>query len=269
MKLLLIGILICLSAFILSMIGMGGNVLFIPVLLMFKLDLKTVVMPTAYILMLINTFSASVTYVRHKRVRFSYAFPLIGGTIIGALSGSYMAMITSPKVIKGSFAIIVAIMAVRLLRKEIIAARNLNKEEPPKKDLSLTFRITAGIVIGIITGNITGFIGVGGGFIMVPLLLYMGLPAKSAAATSTFIIMFPALTSLSSRLFTGHVDIDPVLLIVCIIAVIIGSQVGAHLMHFKLKSSTVTRILAVSLCLVSIKMGLDAILPDGFNSLFK
>ena len=83
------------------------------------------------------------------------------------------------------------------------------------------------IVIGVSIGIISGMIGIGGGPILIPLLLYVfHLDMKSAAGTSLAIIIPTALVGVISHSFKGNVDIRLALIIAA------GGMVGAFLGSF-------------------------------------
>jgi uncharacterized protein len=184
----------CLSVFIgfsLGLIGGGGSILTIPVLVFFfNID---PVLATTYSLFIvgITAISGSVPHYRmndidHKTV-FLFGIPsvivlflmrrwllmLIPLTIfhVGAL------VLTKPLFIMIVFSGIMLIAGWSMIRK--------NSYAPSEEKQSFT-RL---IIQGCITGAITGFIGVGGGFIIVPsLVLFAGLPVKKAIGTSLCII---------------------------------------------------------------------------------
>lgn len=61
--------------------------------------------------------------------------------------------------------------------------------------------------VGIATGVLTGFLGVGGGFVIVPaLVLLLGLPPTLAVGTSLLVIPLTSATALAAHLSTGSVD---------------------------------------------------------------
>ena len=94
------------------------------------------------------------------------------------------------------------------------------------------------MVLGILVGFITGFIGAGGGFIIVPVLMFfIRVPIKKAIGTSLCII---ALNSLIG--FTGnfsHMTIEWSFLLsisgICIVGVLVGNAISAKVSSQKLK----------------------------------
>ncbi|MBE9545762.1 MAG: sulfite exporter TauE/SafE family protein [Proteobacteria bacterium] len=84
----------------------------------------------------------------------------------------------------------------------------------------LTLMIFAGLAIGVLSS----LSGLGGGFIAVPLLLYMGRSTQGAVGTSFLFVFLVALSSLAAHYRLGNVDIKSGLLLG--IGGIIGAQIG-------------------------------------------
>lgn len=84
-------------------------------------------------------------------------------------------------------------------------------------------------ILGFITGILTLLLGVGGGFVMVPAMIYLlGMPARVVVGTSLFQILFvTAATTLVHAMTTKSVDI--VLASLLLVGGAIGAQIGARL----------------------------------------
>ena len=84
------------------------------------------------------------------------------------------------------------------------------------------------IVVGIISGYLSGLFGIGGGTIIVPALVWIGLSQRNAAATSVAAIIPTSIAGVSSYALGGDVDWVAALLLAC--GMIIGSQIGSWLL---------------------------------------
>ena len=86
------------------------------------------------------------------------------------------------------------------------------------------------IAIALPEGFVAGFLGVGGGFIVVPALVYLiGLSTLQAVATSLFLILASSAYGTARHAFMGNVDFA--LVAITLIGSVIGAQVGAHAAH--------------------------------------
>ena len=82
-------------------------------------------------------------------------------------------------------------------------------------------------VLGVVTGLYSGFLGVGGGFVVVPALIrYFGLSAKRAIGTSLIVVTLLAIPGTVAHYLLGHVDV--VLAVALAIGVVPGALLGAR-----------------------------------------
>ena len=88
---------------------------------------------------------------------------------------------------------------------------------------------TSLLLIGAFTGVMSGLFGVGGGFIIVPLLLLLGMPQKLAAGTSVIAILPTAIVGAIGYLTLGQVDWVAAILLA--VGMIVGTQIGGRLLQ--------------------------------------
>ena len=183
---------IFLISLILTMVGLGGGLIFSPlfVLLGFaKVDAAS----ASLFLNLIAAASAAYTYSRKKMVDFTLAVPLIVSSSLAAPVGSFINSRIELKYFLIVLAVALAFASLRMLMSPG------NQDEaipiPPLR------KIVGGGVIGAGIGLLGGFLGIGGGVFVVPLLIYvLKTPTKIAAASSTFIVCFSSLTGFTLSL---------------------------------------------------------------------
>lgn len=114
----------------------------------------------------------------------------------------------------------------------------------------LTISLWVILTIGFLTGVLAGFVGVGGGFIMVPSLIYfVGLPSFTAVGTSLFQIIFSASFGCIRHTMSGNVLIFPAFLIM--LSSSVGTQFGALTTQY-VRGISIRCLLVVSilLCIV-------------------
>ncbi len=85
------------------------------------------------------------------------------------------------------------------------------------------------IVLGFVVGILSSGSGLGGGFLVVPFLIYMGKPAKVAVATSILFVGMVAISSLWAHSKLGNVDIKTGLILAA--GGIIGAQLGPKILQ--------------------------------------
>lgn len=117
-------------------------------------------------------------------------------------------------------------------------------------------QIIIGIAAGLATGIISGLVGIGGGVLLVPILLYVfRADMHTAAGTSLAIIIPTALSGAISHFSRGSVDLRLALLLT--VGAIAGALVGTWLGH-ALPAVTLKRIFSVILLIVSFTILLDS-----------
>ena len=124
----------------------------------------------------------------------------------------------------------------------------------PEKDKMMEFQkrmILMGLS-GFFIGFIAGLLGVGGGFLFVPMMIVLGYPTKQAAATSSFVVIFSSFSGFAGHLAEGHFNWT--LMIGTGIAVIIASQIGARVMKEKMKARWIKQLFGVVLLGVAVKL---------------
>jgi uncharacterized protein len=122
----------------------------------------------------------------------------------------------------------------------------------PKKDMDIQMILMV-IVVGIAAGMLGGMVGVGGGLIIVPALVYlMGFSQKTAQGTSLGLIMLPVgILGVLQYYKQGHVDFRVVGLLA--VGFLIGSYFGSKV-ALRLPQDTVKKIFAVFMIIMAIKM---------------
>ncbi|MEL6878425.1 MAG: sulfite exporter TauE/SafE family protein, partial [Pseudomonadota bacterium] len=123
------------------------------------------------------------------------------------------------------------------------------------------------VLVGVCVGILAAIMGVGGGFIMVPAMIYLlGMPTKVVVGTSLFQIIFvTAFTTLLHA--TTNFTVDIALAVLLLIGGVVGAQIGTSL-GTKLKAEQLRILLAMMVLAVCIKLALDLlIMPSELYSL--
>jgi uncharacterized membrane protein YfcA len=113
----------------------------------------------------------------------------------------------------------------------------------------------APLILGFITGILTVLLGVGGGFIMVPAMLYiLGMSANVVVGTSLFQILFVTMSSTMVHSLTTRA-VDIVLAIFLLIGSVTGAQIGARLAQ-RMRPDYLRLLLAAIVLIVALRMAL-------------
>ena len=135
----------------------------------------------------------------------------------------------------------------------------------PIAEISVNALVIVGM--GALVGFLSGMFGVGGGFIMLPAMIYLlGMPTKVVVGTSLFQIIFvTAFTTLLHA--TTSQTVDVVLAVLLLVGGVLGAQVGTRL-GSRLKAEQLRILLATLVLIVCGKLALDLFLqPSELYSL--
>lgn len=195
---LLAGVVIGVS---LGALGGGGSILTVPVLV-YALNQQPQPATTASLIIVgITSITAAIGHARAGRVQWHAAaiFGVLG--VAASLGGSMLNRVVNPQALLLAFAALMLIAAVALFaRTRNPAPDDTGPSRPAPKNSAHNTRAKMRIVItAIIVGFLTGFLGVGGGFLIVPALVF-AMP--TAVGTSLVVISITSLGAFTERL--GH-----------------------------------------------------------------
>lgn len=117
-------------------------------------------------------------------------------------------------------------------------------------DIILAFGL---IILGVAAGALSGLIGIGGGIIIIPALVFIfGFSQKMAQGT-TLALLIPPIGLLAALTYYKHGFVDIKFAVIIILGFIIGSLIGAKL-AVKLPTEVLSKVFAISIILIGIKM---------------
>lgn len=226
----------------LGALGGGGSILAVPVLV-YALGQGPAQATTGSLVVVgVTSLVGAVTAHRAGNVLLGRGLAFGGVAIGGAVLGARAAVHVAEPVLLGAFAVLMlvvgAVMAARLLGIGRGPDAALRTDRPHLDDPIITFSPTFAcacpralkvLVTATVVGLLTGFLGVGGGFLVVPaLLLALSLPVQYAVGTSLVVITLTSATALAVRAGVGVApDWGPVLVLTG--AATVGGVLGARL----------------------------------------
>jgi len=110
-------------------------------------------------------------------------------------------------------------------------------------------------VVGLIVGILSSISGLGGGFMVVPLLIYLGRDAKFAVGTSFVFILLVAISSIVAHYRLGNVDIKTGLVLA--MGGIVGAQIGPQLLQH-VSEQNFKRVFSVLMVITAVWMFADS-----------
>ncbi len=246
---IIVGLVILLASFLFAMLGLGGGMVYVPVLHWAGYDFVTVALPLGLLLNGLNTALALIQFGKKKLVDWKGGIFIALSALLASPLGAYTSQFVNVADLKILFAVFVVFAAVKMLL-------NVKKAEPEEM-VSLKKRIIIGIIVGLSVGFLGGLLGIGGGFIFAPVLMALGYKTKTAAGTTAFVVTFSSFSGYLGHMAQGNMNWP--LTIILIIAVIIGSQFGVKFMSQKAKPKMVKKIYAIVLIGIAIKLAWEAV----------
>lgn len=261
-----------------GMFGVGGGFLTTPLLIFYGIP-PTVAAASASTQVTGASVSGVFAHMKRGGVDFQMGAVLVAGGLLGTLAG---AAIFEGLEALGQIDTVINILYVLMLggigglmAKEsltsVLAVRagkpvraQKRRHHPLIASMPLRWRFyrsglyispLAPLILGFVTGIMTMLLGVGGGFIMVPAMLYLlGMGAQVVVGTSLFQILFVTIAAtMMHSLTTKAVDI--VLAVFLLIGSVVGAQIGARLAQ-RMKPENLRLLLAGIVLLVAIRMAL-------------
>ena len=271
--------------FMSGLFGVGGGFLMTPLLIFMGIPPSTAV-GTESVQILGSSVSGAIAHSRKKNIDYEIGIFLLIGGIFGSTVGVILFNFLKESgnidlIINILYVIFLSIIGILMLIESTISLVKEEKQIVKKKKkrnfldylpLKLKFRhsgiyisIILPISVGIITGFLASLMGVGGGFIMVPAMIYLfRMGTVSAIGTSLFQIVFVTLNS-SILQATYNLSVDLILAIFLLIGGVIGAQYGSKFTS-KFKGEQLRVLLALIVILVCIKMGIQLFNEPSINS---
>lgn len=240
-----------------TLVGIGGGLILIPlfILLMTPSTFATAqqAIGTSLFVVFLNAVSGTFAYIRQKKIFYDAAFRFALATIPGAFMGSYLADYFTGQSFNVTFGIFLIFIAGVMYWKSSTkkaTATAFNKD-------TFTYNKTLGIVMSMIVGFLSSILGIGGGVIHVPLMIYaLGFPAHVATATSHCVLAISSFTGVISHYLLNHIVWLPALSIG--IGATAGAQIGAKLSK-KTKPKVIAFLLAFSMLVLGMRLVLLAV----------
>lgn len=210
----------------LGLLGGGGSILTVP-LLVYVLGVEPKLAIAMSLLVVgVTSASAAVVHARAGRVRWRTAFIFGAGGMSGAFLGGRVARFLPSGVLLLLFSLVMVAAAVAMLRrKEALATPEATKiiEERAPTHLPMPRVLVQGIAVGVLSG----LVGAGGGFLIVPALVLVGLPTQVAMGTSLVVISLQCVAGLLGHL--DHVHLPWGLTSAVMGTAVVGSFLGGRL----------------------------------------
>ncbi|OYW57640.1 MAG: permease [Rhodobacterales bacterium 32-66-7] len=274
--------------FLSGMFGVGGGFLITPLLFFIGVP-PAVAVATGANQVVASSISGVLAQVRRKGVDFQMGGVLLAGGILGSAIGVWVfrLMTAAGQVdlfIQLSYVFFLGLIGAMMLRESLASLwRSRVPGAPVRRShvhswahrlpFKMKFRasglyisVLPPALVGAVVGFLAAIMGVGGGFIMVPAMIYLlGMPTRVVIGTSLFQIIFvTAFTTVMHAVSSQTVDM--LLALLLILGGVVGAQIGTRV-GARLKAEQLRVLLSLLVLAVSIRIAVDLLVtPDELYS---
>jgi len=249
-----------------TLIGAGGGFLLTPaLLLLFPAMSPQTVTAISMTTVFFNSASGSAAYARMKRVDYKTGLIFAAATLPGVIIGTLLTSKTPRLLYNLIFGGFLLIFSVVIILKSRIGDHSAEYDRPGKfrarrvftdragERHAFSFNMPLGVLISVGVGFMSGFLGLGGGIVHVPALIFLGFPAHFATATSHFVLACSSAVSFITHLAVGSLANETTLALCLAVGAVAGAQVGAVLSK-RVKGSAIMICLAVALFIAGVRI---------------
>ncbi len=265
--------------FLSGMFGVGGGFLMTPFLIFIGVP-PTVAVATGANLISASSVSGAIAHFRRGGIDVKMGSVLILGGAVGSVVGAglfaYLKSIGQVDLlISLAYVVFLGTLGILMLRESVTALlRNRRGNAPPPRrrvprgwlralPFKMRFRtsrlyisVLIPLGVGAVVGVLAAILGVGGGFIMIPAMIYLlGMPTNVVVGTSLYQIIF--VTAIITVLHAvGTQSVDVILTLLLLTGAVIGAQAGARY-GLRLKAEQLRALLSLIVLGVCVRMALD------------
>jgi hypothetical protein len=266
--------------FLSGMFGVGGGFLMTPLLIFVGIP-PAVAVATEANQIVAASVSGVIAHWRRGNVDFKMGLVLVVGGAFGSTTGTFLFRLLREigqidLVISVAFVVFLGIIGSLMLIESVrMILRTRRKGAPPRKAHvhywvhGLPFRlrfhksklyisVLPPLAVGFLVGMLAAIMGVGGGFIMIPAMIYLlGMPTAIVVGTSLFQIIFVTANVTFLHSVTNQ-TVDVVLALLLLAGAVVGAQFGARV-GVKLRGEQLRALLALMVLAVCAKLFFDLV----------
>lgn len=262
--------------FLSGMFGVGGGFLITPLLMLIGIP-PGVAVATGANQVVASSISGVLAQFKRRAVDMRMGGVLTVGGLMGSTIGGYVFNLMSKLgqidlLVQLSYVLFLGVIGAMMLIESLNALRKSDKGQIKRSKvhswvhrmpIKMKFRasglyisVLPPLMVGGAVGFLSAIMGVGGGFVMVPAMIYLlGMPTRVVVGTSLFQITFVTAYTTLVHAVTHH-TVDMILALLLIIGGVIGAQFGTRV-GVRLKAEQLRILLSLLVLLVAAKIAYD------------
>jgi uncharacterized membrane protein YfcA len=269
--------------FLSGMFGVGGGFLMTPLLIFIGVQ-PAVAVASVTTHVAASSFSGAIAYWRRNAIDVTLALTLLAGGIVGSAGGvalfTWLRTLDQLDLAIGlSYVTFLGVVGVLMVAESARAINRSRRGKPAELrrpgshiwfhglPLKLRFKRSKVYVsaipvlaIGLIIGFIGAVMGIGGGFLLVPMLIYLlRVPTATVIGTSMVLIFVTMTATTVLHAATNHL-VDAVLALILMVGGVIGAQFGAHAGQ-RIRGEWLRLLLGLLVLSVGLRFAVQLVLP--------
>ena len=263
-----------------GMFGVGGGFLMTPLLFFIGIP-PAVAVATEANQIVASSVSGALAHLRRRTVDLKMGAVLLVGGLVGAGLGIQLFNLLKAQgqvdlLVRLCYVVFLGVIGALMLAESLRALRRVRRQAaaPRRRQrgwihalpFKMRFRASGLYIsvippfgIGVAVGVLAAIMGVGGGFIMVPAMIYLlGMPTKVVVGTSLFQIVFVTAFTTMLHAVTNQ-TVDMMLALLLLLGGVVGAQIGTRL-GTRLRAEQLRILLALLVLAVCGKLALDLLI---------
>lgn len=239
-----------------TLVGAGGGFLLVPVLVFLYPD-ESVDRVTAMSMAVVffNALSGTAAYAAMRRIDFPagriFALAAVPGAFLGAVATAYISRMIFERILGAALIVIASFLLIKNGWRGNATVARTNHAETFVLDVHGKRR---GAAISALVGFVSSALGIGGGIVHVPALVYvLGYPVHLATATSHFVLACTSLIAVGEHILHGSYTGNIERTLTLSIGAVVGAQLGAKLSK-RVKGHAIVAALAVALIFAGLRI---------------
>lgn len=222
----------CLAGLVGALLGVSGGIIMLPVNQFILGFSPTIAVGTSLFAAIFTTISGAFGHFRDGNVRVKSALLIGCGGLVGVLLGSYVFkayLSDNIAILQMLLGLLFLSMAVRMSWDTYREWRKVETKSPPPQ-APYKYRSLLLILLGLLTGTMAGVFGIGGGFILVPVLIWYFAAEPYEAVGTTLLAMLPYIAT-GALIKTGQNFVNLPCGLLLGLGAIAGAQLGVVISH--------------------------------------
>lgn len=247
-----------------TLIGVGGGFIMVPVLwAIYPEATPDQITAISFFTIFANSLSGTISYARMKRIDYRSGTIFAIATLPGSVLGAWLTKRVPVSLFEGLLAFMMLLGASLLMvigGKEGLKKREAKLAAEGHLATRVPFKgLVIGAAISVLVGLVASMVGIGGGVIHVPALVFiLAFAVHRATATSHYILAISSAAVTAEHIAMGSLNGYWLVAVPLAIGAIAGAQIGAKL-STKTTPAFIVRGLAVILMLVALRLGWKAL----------